>query len=140
VTDGRRVLRCRGGTPTLKLITATGCSVTALIAAFLAATPEDPVFAAAAALSVFGCAHNACTLKVVLCAQRNNMHGHSTVQLPGTRRLAATRGVSADADSRGPGSLRVALLDGLHSLSTSKWSAKELDTIYVTEDGCQSGS
>jgi len=54
VTDGTRVLRCRGGTATLKLITATGCSVTALIAAFLAAAPADTMVAAAAALSVFG--------------------------------------------------------------------------------------
>ena len=54
-------MRCRGGTPTLKLVTATGCSVTALIAAFLVANPEDRVFAAAAALSVFGCAHIAHT-------------------------------------------------------------------------------
>lgn len=55
VTDGRRVLRCRNGVPMLKLITATGCSVTALIAAALAVAPDQPLLAAAAALCVFGC-------------------------------------------------------------------------------------
>ena len=40
----------------MTLVTAAGCSVTALVAAFLSAAPDDPLFAAAAALSVFGCA------------------------------------------------------------------------------------
>ena len=50
------------------------------------------------------------------------------------RRLAATRGDNADVDSRGPGSLRVALLDGLHSLSTGQWSDADLDAINISED------
>ena len=55
VTDGARVLGVRNGTPVLTAITAAGCSVTALIAAFLAAAPEAArLEATAAALAVFG--------------------------------------------------------------------------------------
>lgn len=54
VTDGKRVVRCGNGVPMLKLITATGCSVTALIAAVLAVAPDKPLLAAATALCVFG--------------------------------------------------------------------------------------
>lgn len=60
VTDGERVLGVRNGTPVLTAITAAGCSVTALIAAFLAAAGGPPggssgrLEATAAALSVFG--------------------------------------------------------------------------------------
>ncbi|KAI8465436.1 MAG: hydroxyethylthiazole kinase [Monoraphidium minutum] len=57
VTDGRRVLGACNGVPLLTQITAAGCSVTALIAAFLAAAPEGRALeATAAALAVFGLA------------------------------------------------------------------------------------
>lgn len=57
VTDGHRVLGVANGVPLLTRVTATGCSLTALIAAFLAATPGgSPLEATAAALAVFGLA------------------------------------------------------------------------------------
>lgn len=50
-----RVVGVSNGTPILTAITAAGCSVTALIAAFLAvAPPGGALEAAAAALAVFG--------------------------------------------------------------------------------------
>ena len=54
VTDGSRVLAVNNGVPMLPKITATGCSVTALVAGFVAAEPADPLTATAAALAVFG--------------------------------------------------------------------------------------
>lgn len=55
VTDGKRVVGVSNGVPLLTSITAAGCSVTALIAAFLAVAPEGATLeATAAALAVFG--------------------------------------------------------------------------------------
>ncbi len=54
VTDGTRVVACRNGVPMLTKITATGCAVTALAAAFIACAPADPLLATAHALAVFG--------------------------------------------------------------------------------------
>ncbi|XP_051133022.1 hydroxyethylthiazole kinase [Andrographis paniculata] len=54
VTDGERVVGVRNGVPMLQKITAAGCSVTALIAAFVAVNPQQPLEATATALSVFG--------------------------------------------------------------------------------------
>ncbi|CAI7830171.1 unnamed protein product [Closterium sp. NIES-54] len=42
ITDGRTVLACDNGVPLLQAITATGCSVTALITAFVAAAVDTP--------------------------------------------------------------------------------------------------
>ena len=56
VTDGTRTLSVHNGVEMLTCITAAGCSVTALAAAFISVEPRDPLFATAAALSVFGCA------------------------------------------------------------------------------------
>jgi hydroxyethylthiazole kinase len=57
VTDGTRVLGVSNGVELLTIITAAGCSVTALIAAFLAVAPKGAEMeATAAALSVFGLA------------------------------------------------------------------------------------
>nr|ADI46896.1 THI10f [Volvox carteri f. nagariensis] len=57
VTDGRRVVAVCNGHELLTLITAAGCSLTALIAAFLAAVPPpDHLLATAHALAVFGLA------------------------------------------------------------------------------------
>lgn len=47
-------MRVANGVAMLTLITAAGCSVTAVIAAFLAANPGDPIMAAAHALAIFG--------------------------------------------------------------------------------------
>nr|BCL66079.1 hydroxyethylthiazole kinase [Volvox africanus] len=56
VTDGQRVVAVHNGHPLLTLITAAGCSVTALIAAFVSAAPGQPLLATAHALAVFGLA------------------------------------------------------------------------------------
>ena len=42
------------GTPMLQKITATGCSLTALIAAFVSCAQDDPLVATAHAMSIFG--------------------------------------------------------------------------------------
>jgi hydroxyethylthiazole kinase len=55
VTDGSAVLEVHNGVSMLTKITAAGCSVTALIAGFLAvAAPQETLLATAAALAVFG--------------------------------------------------------------------------------------
>jgi len=55
VTDGSKTLAVSNGVPNLTLITATGCSVTALAAAFLAVTPKERhLEAVAAAMGIFG--------------------------------------------------------------------------------------
>lgn len=53
VTDGRRVVKVSNGHPLMACVTGTGCSATAVIGAF-AAVDDDPVTAAATALSFFG--------------------------------------------------------------------------------------
>lgn len=56
VTDGTTTLLVRNGHPLLQKVTATGCSVTALIAAFVAvAGPDRALEATAHALAYFGC-------------------------------------------------------------------------------------
>lgn len=81
VTDGQRVVGVRNGVPMLQKVTATGCSVTAVIAALVAMDPSKPFEATATALSVFGLA-----------------------------------GEVAMAVAKGPGSLRMHLIDALHNL------------------------
>ncbi|KAF5823077.1 putative hydroxyethylthiazole kinase [Helianthus annuus] len=56
VTDGQRVIGAHNGVPMLQKITATGCAVTALIAAFVATDQTHAFEATASALSVFGLA------------------------------------------------------------------------------------
>lgn len=56
VTDGERVVGAQNGVPMMQRITATGCSVTALIAAFVAVDPVHAFEATASALSIFGVA------------------------------------------------------------------------------------
>ncbi|XVF29201.1 hypothetical protein REPUB_Repub15cG0100000 [Reevesia pubescens] len=56
VTDGNRVIEARNGVPMMQKITATGCAVTALIAAFVAIDPLHALEATASALAVFGVA------------------------------------------------------------------------------------
>jgi hydroxyethylthiazole kinase len=55
VTDGARTLSVANGHPMMARVTALGCSVTALVGAFLA-VHDDAVFATAAALAAFGVA------------------------------------------------------------------------------------
>ncbi|NLS17231.1 hydroxyethylthiazole kinase [Rhizobium sp. P40RR-XXII] len=56
VTDGRRAKRIAGGSPLMPQVTALGCSLTCLVGAFAAATPDDPFNATVAALAVFAVA------------------------------------------------------------------------------------
>ncbi|MFY0406102.1 hydroxyethylthiazole kinase [Solicola sp. PLA-1-18] len=55
VTDGRRVVRVRGGDPRMPMITALGCSASALVGAFCA-VEDDPLEATVAALAVLSAA------------------------------------------------------------------------------------
>ncbi|XP_042516813.1 hydroxyethylthiazole kinase [Macadamia integrifolia] len=54
ITDGQHVVGVQNGVAMLQRITATGCAVTALIAAFVAVDPIHAFEATASALSVFG--------------------------------------------------------------------------------------
>ncbi|KAL8262844.1 hypothetical protein R6Q59_024192 [Mikania micrantha] len=56
VTDGQRVVGAHNGLPMMQKITASGCAVTALIAAFVAVDPSHAFEATASAFSVFGLA------------------------------------------------------------------------------------
>ncbi|ONK79529.1 uncharacterized protein A4U43_C01F7280 [Asparagus officinalis] len=56
ITDGSRAVGAHNGVPMMQKITATGCTVTALIAAFVAVVPSNAFEAAACALSIFGLA------------------------------------------------------------------------------------
>lgn len=56
ITDGKKAIAAKNGVAMLQKITATGCTVTALIAAFVAVEPSNPLEATACALSVFGLA------------------------------------------------------------------------------------
>ncbi|KAI3683370.1 hypothetical protein L1987_83873 [Smallanthus sonchifolius] len=56
VTDGQRVVGAHNGLPMMQKITASGCAVTALIAAFVAIDPTRPFEATASAFSVFSLA------------------------------------------------------------------------------------
>jgi hydroxyethylthiazole kinase len=55
VTDGRRHMAIEGGDPLMTRVTAMGCALSAISAAFLAVTP-DPLAASAHALALFGLA------------------------------------------------------------------------------------
>lgn len=56
ITNGKRVIGVHNGVAMMQRITATGCAVTALIAAFVAADPSHAFEATASALSIFGIA------------------------------------------------------------------------------------
>ena len=115
-TDGATTVYAGNGTPLCTRVTAAGCALTAVLAAFLAARPPRPeggegaaadgdrsetVLAAAAAMAYFG-----------LAAQ----WAHHTA--------AAAAAAAHPAQQRrpvvvvGPGTLRVGLLDALHALSS----------------------
>jgi hydroxyethylthiazole kinase len=56
-TDGSRLARVANGHPLLTRVTATGCSLTSLVGAFVGvAAPDDRLDAAVAALALFGAA------------------------------------------------------------------------------------
>lgn len=54
ITDGKRVLGVSNGVALMQRITATGCAVTALIAAFVSVNQAPPLESAAFALALFG--------------------------------------------------------------------------------------
>ncbi|KAF7032901.1 hypothetical protein CFC21_044033 [Triticum aestivum] len=56
ITDGEQVISASNAVAMMQKITATGCAVTALIAAFVGADPSDALDAAACALAIFGLA------------------------------------------------------------------------------------
>ena len=56
VADGRTAYCIRSGHPMMSRVTGTGCQLSALTAAFLAAAPEEPLTAAAAAVCAMGLA------------------------------------------------------------------------------------
>lgn len=56
VTDGERVVGAQNGVPLMQKITASGCAVTALVAAFVAIDPTNAFEATVSAFSVFGLA------------------------------------------------------------------------------------
>ncbi|MGV1761088.1 hydroxyethylthiazole kinase [Rhizobium sp. A22-96] len=56
VTDGQKARRVEGGSPLMPQVTALGCSLTCLVGAFAAATPDNPFDATVAALAVFAVA------------------------------------------------------------------------------------
>ena len=55
ITDGKLVIRCSNGHPLLGMVTGTGCTATATIAAFAAVT-KNSIEAASAGLAFFGLA------------------------------------------------------------------------------------
>lgn len=56
VTDGERTITIHNGRPEMSKITGTGCQLSGITAAFLAANPDDPLDAAAAAVAAMGVA------------------------------------------------------------------------------------
>ena len=56
VTDGKRSVRIAGGSDLMPKVTATGCSLTALVGAYLAITPDQAFEATVAALGNFAVA------------------------------------------------------------------------------------
>lgn len=56
VTDGQNAVRIAGGSPLMPKVTALGCSLTCLVGAFTAASPNDPFNATVAALATFAAA------------------------------------------------------------------------------------
>lgn len=56
VTDGVKAVRISGGSPLMPKVTALGCSLTALVGAFAAVSPDEPFEATVAALATFAAA------------------------------------------------------------------------------------
>jgi len=81
VTDGERLVLLRNGSPMMAQVTAVGCALSGIVAAFLALTP-DRYAATAAAIAIYGVVGE----------------------------MAAER-------AAGPGSFRVAFVDGLEAVN-----------------------
>lgn len=59
ITDGARVVATRNGHPLMTKVTAVGCSLSSVVAAFVAACPADPLMATAHAICAFNAAGDA---------------------------------------------------------------------------------
>ena len=64
VADATRAFAIRNGCPMLSRVTGTGCQLSCLMAAFLAANPTEPLTAAAAAVCTMGMAGEAAYLRM----------------------------------------------------------------------------
>lgn len=105
VSDGARTFAIRGGHPLMARVTGTGCMLTAVTGAFLAASPEQPLEAAAAAVCAMG-----------LCGARAH------------RRLLEETG------REGTGSYRVLLMDELACLTGGELDGGEDIEIFERAD------
>ncbi|MBT9258697.1 MAG: hydroxyethylthiazole kinase [Clostridiales bacterium] len=56
ISDGERLLVLKRGHPAMATITGSGCMATAVVASWVAAFPEDPLWATAGALAAFSLA------------------------------------------------------------------------------------
>lgn len=56
VSDGQDTILLRNGHPDMEKVTGTGCQLSALVPAFLAASPKEPLKAASAAVALMGLA------------------------------------------------------------------------------------
>ncbi len=54
VTDGGKTFRVRNGHPMMRCVTGTGCQLSSLIGAYVAANPADPLLASLAAVCAMG--------------------------------------------------------------------------------------
>ena len=105
VSDGETAYAIRGGHPLMARVTGTGCMLTAITGAFLAAAPTQPLAAAAAAVCTMG-----------LCGQRAHQ-----------RLLAQT-------EREGTGSYRVLLIDELSCLTGRELDGGEDIEIFQRAD------
>ncbi|CAD5191735.1 hydroxyethylthiazole kinase [Musa acuminata AAA Group] len=85
ITDGQIVVAAQNGVAMMQKITATGCAVTALIAAFVAVEPSNPLEATSCALSIFGLAgelgmemaNGPASLRVHMIDSLHGLHEHT---------------------------------------------------------------
>lgn len=56
ITDGHQHYTINGGHPLMPRVTTLGCGLSALVAAFVAATPDEPLLATSAAVACFALA------------------------------------------------------------------------------------
>ncbi|GFH29888.1 hydroxyethylthiazole kinase, partial [Haematococcus lacustris] len=134
VTDGSRVLRISGGDALLTYVTAAGCALTALIAAFVCEAPSSPLMATAHAMAIFKAAADGAVASIKLSGLKpGTIKGvdsceSSHAALPLAQKLAQEHqcivAVSGEVDYVTDGS-RVLRISGGDALLT-----------YVTAAGC----
>ncbi len=84
VTDGKRSVRIAGGSDLMPKVTATGCSLTALVGAYLAVAPDQAFEATVAALGNFAVAGE------IAAKTANGPASFMTAFIDGLHRLDAT--------------------------------------------------